>query len=136
MGKAKATWWAASRRGCSHGHVTKGRVLSATRGHSHHYAPPTCTNATTCHLERRKEASERTRRRKKEERQSGALEKRLSAVKNAGRAPRLLSSLETAGTALSGGTASSARPPPRRGIGAAGRKTLGSGKNAGHLPSS
>lgn len=45
---------------------------------------PTCTNATTCHLERGKEASERTRRRKKEERQSGALEKRLSAVKNAG----------------------------------------------------
>lgn len=45
---------------------------------------PTCTNATTCHLERGKEASERTRRRKKEEGQSGALEKRLSAVKNAG----------------------------------------------------
>lgn len=44
---------------------------------------PTCTNATTCHLERGKEASERTRRRKKEEGQSGALEKRLSAVKNA-----------------------------------------------------
>lgn len=66
---------------------------------------PTCTNATTCHLERGGGGGER--------RQSGALEKRLSAVKNAAELLVCLARYKRPGSwcAFRNKHAATARPP-------------------------
>lgn len=66
---------------------------------------PTCTNATTCHLERGGRGGER--------RQSGALEKRLSAVKNAAELLVCLARYKRPGSwcAFRNKHAATARPP-------------------------